>query len=73
VVHPLRPGRLALTIVVLAAYFGFLLFGASEPALLGQPVIGAIPLSFVMAGCLIIGTIVLTGVYVLATNLTEGV
>jgi uncharacterized membrane protein (DUF485 family) len=64
--------RLALTILVLAAYFGFLVFGASAPALLGQPIIGAIPLSFVMAGCLIVGTIVLTGIYVLVTNLSEG-
>jgi uncharacterized membrane protein (DUF485 family) len=71
-VQKLSAVRLVLTLLVLVAFFGFLLLAAAAPGLLGQPVIGAIPLSFVIATGLIIGTIALTGVYVLASNFVEG-
>jgi uncharacterized membrane protein (DUF485 family) len=72
VVQRLSAVRLGLTIFVLAAYFGFLILGASSPALLAQAVIGAIPLSFVIATGLIVGTIILTGIYVVGANFAEG-
>jgi uncharacterized membrane protein (DUF485 family) len=60
-----------LSAVVVIVYFGFLIFAASQPGLLTQPVIGAVPLSFVLAAALIVGAILLTGLYVLVANAAE--
>jgi len=61
----------ALTAVVVVIYFGFLIFAATSPGLLMQPVVGALPLSFFLAAILIVGAIALTGLYVLRANAAE--
>ena len=69
--QPLPRLGMALTLVALGAFFGFLGLAAAAPGLLAQPVAGAVPLSFVLAAGLIVGTMLLTGLYVWATNAAE--
>ncbi len=56
---------LAFTAAVLAAFFGFLLLAAAAPGWLTRPAFGAVPLGFVLAAGLIVGTVLLTGAYAL--------
>lgn len=63
---------LVLTAITLVAFFGFLLMAAFAPSTLAQPVFGAVPLSFVLTAGLIVGAVVLTGVYVFRANAMEG-
>ena len=60
--------RLQLFAILVIAYFGFLLLGAFAQGVLAIPVFGPIPLSFVFGLVLIVGSIVLTGIYALAAN-----
>jgi uncharacterized membrane protein (DUF485 family) len=62
---------IVLSVIVCVAFFGFLTMGATSPALLAMPVIGAVPLSFLCAAFLIVGAIALTGIYVLRANAVE--
>jgi uncharacterized membrane protein (DUF485 family) len=62
---------LILTLFVLVAFFGFIIFAAYAPGVLVQPAIGAVPLSFVLTAALIIGAILITGLYVWSANAAE--
>ncbi len=70
-VAPVPRLGLALTAVALAAFFGFLLLAAAAPGLLMRPAFGAVPLSFVLAAGLIVGTVLLTGLYALLAGAAE--
>jgi uncharacterized membrane protein (DUF485 family) len=67
-VQPVPRMGLILTILVVLAFLGFITLAAYAPAALAQPTIGAVPLSFVLTAALIIGTILVTGVYVWTVN-----
>jgi uncharacterized membrane protein (DUF485 family) len=60
--------RLQLSAILVAYFFGFLLLGAYAQPLLATPVYGPIPLSFLLGLILILGSVLLTGIYVLAAN-----
>jgi uncharacterized membrane protein (DUF485 family) len=70
-VQPVPRIGVLLTVVVLAAFFGFIIFAAYAPGALAQPAIGAVPLSFVVTAALIVGAILVTGVYVWTVNAGE--
>jgi uncharacterized membrane protein (DUF485 family) len=70
-VQPIPRAGALLTALILAAFFGFIVLAAASPATLAAPTIGAIPLSFVLTTALILGTILVTGLYVLAANTKE--
>ncbi len=70
-VAPVPKLGLALTAVALAAFFGFLLLAAAAPDRLMRPAFGAVPLSFVLAAGLIVGTVLLTGLYALLAGAAE--
>ncbi len=63
-------GRLgwALTAIMLAVYFGFVLMVAYAPKLLATPVYGTISLGFPLGLGVILCAILLTGIYVLRAN-----
>ena len=66
--EPSRTTRLisfGFTAVVVAMFGGFLALGAAAPATFSRGVIGVIPLSVVLTAGLIVGTVALTGLYVL--------
>jgi uncharacterized membrane protein (DUF485 family) len=56
------------TAIVVVAFGAFLALGAASPATFARGVIGIIPLSVVLAAALIVGTVILTGVYVVLAN-----
>ena len=56
------------TAAVVVAFGSFLALGASSPATFSEGVVGIIPLSLVLAACLIVGAITITGLYVLIAN-----
>jgi uncharacterized membrane protein (DUF485 family) len=60
-----------LTVVVAAAYYGFLLAGALAPQALARPAIGHVPWSFIMGAGLLVGAIAVTGIYVLLANASD--
>ncbi len=60
--------RLQLSAILVVYFFGFLLLGAYAQPLLATPVYGPIPLSFLLGLILILGSVLLTGIYVLAAN-----
>ncbi len=60
--------RLLLSAILMICFFGFLLLGAYAQPLLATPVYGPIPLSFLLGLILILGSVLLTGIYVLAAN-----
>jgi uncharacterized membrane protein (DUF485 family) len=62
---------IVLSCVVAVLYFAFVVFAALSPGMLTQPVIGAVPLSFILAALLIVGAIGLTGLYVIRANALE--
>ncbi len=70
-VQPIPRIGLILTLLVLVAFFGFIILGAYAPGVLAQPAIGAVPLSFVLTAALILGAILLTGLYVWFVNAAE--
>jgi uncharacterized membrane protein (DUF485 family) len=70
-VQPVPRIGLLLTLLVLVAFFGFIIFAAFAPATLAQPTIGAVPLSFVITAALIVGAILVTGLYVWTVNARE--
>jgi putative solute:sodium symporter small subunit len=70
-VQPIPRIGLTLAILVVAAFFGFIILAAISPATLAQPTIGAVPLSFVLTAGLILGTILVTGIYVWTMNAAE--
>lgn len=59
---------IVLFIILALLYFGFYLFAIISPDLLVQPVINAIPLSFVIGGIIIITSVIITFVYAFAAN-----
>lgn len=62
--------QLSIVLFVLLAviYFGFYLFAITAPDLLAQPIINAIPLSFVLGAAIIIASVVITFVYAFSAN-----
>jgi uncharacterized membrane protein (DUF485 family) len=60
--------RLQLTAILIAGYFGFLLLGAFAQKLLATPIYGPIPLSFLLGLIIILGSILLTGLYARGAN-----
>ncbi len=60
--------RLLLSAILMICFFGFLLLGAYAQPVLATPVYGPIPLSFLLGLILILGSVALTGIYVLAAN-----
>ncbi|WP_264048219.1 DUF485 domain-containing protein [Methylobacterium flocculans] len=59
-----------LTVILMAAYFGFVAMGAFAPALLAKPVLsgGTVTWAFAYGLFVIVLGVVLTGIYVLAVN-----
>lgn len=59
-----------LTVILMAAYFGFVTMGAFAPALLARPVLsnGTVTWAFAYGLFVIVLGVVLTGIYVLAVN-----
>jgi uncharacterized membrane protein (DUF485 family) len=70
-VQPVPRIGVILTLLVLVAFFGFIIVASFAPATLAQPAIGAVPLSFVLTAALILGAILVTGVYVWTINARE--
>ena len=60
----------ALTVAMLAIYFGFLGLVAFAPALMGTRVFGTMTLGFPLGLGVILSAILLTGIYVLRANKT---
>jgi uncharacterized membrane protein (DUF485 family) len=59
------------TAMIVVAFGAFLALGAISPATFARGVIGIIPLSVVLAAALIVGTVILTGVYVVIANRSD--
>lgn len=60
-----------LTIVVAVAFYGLLLLGAFAGRLLATPIIGHIPLSFILGWGFIIGIVLVTALYAAHANRAE--
>lgn len=62
--------RLAIGLFLLlaVAYFGFYLVGIFAPELLMQPVINAIPLSFLLGAGIIVMSVIITFIYAFFAN-----
>lgn len=58
----------AFTAIVVVALGSFLAVGAAAPATFSRSFVGAIPASIVFAAALIVGAVVLTGIYVVIAN-----
>ena len=61
---------LALTVILVIAYFGFIVLGAFAPAVLAQPLRqgGTVTVAFAYGLAVIALGVVLTGIYVLLAN-----
>ncbi len=53
---------------IIVVFFALLVFAAAAPDTMARPVVGAIPLSLVLASALIVFCVALTGTYVLLVN-----
>ena len=62
--------RFGFAAVLAIAFFSLLGLGAMAPGAMAAPVVGAIPLSLVLAFAMILFAVALTGVYVLVANQT---
>jgi uncharacterized membrane protein (DUF485 family) len=60
-----------LALLIAAGYYGFLLAGALAPQVLARPAFGHVPWSFVLGAGLLVGAIVVTGLYVLLANAAD--
>lgn len=49
-------------------YFGFYIFSITSPNDLAQPIVNAIPLSFLIGGFIIISSVVITFIYAFVAN-----
>ena len=56
---------------IVVAFGALLAFAAIDPPALARPVVGAIPLSLVLAAALIVFAVATTGAYVLIANSTS--
>lgn len=65
-------GQKWLTILLFAMlsllYFGFYIIGIISPAVLMQPIIDAVPLSFLVGAGIIVASVVITFVYAFVAN-----
>ncbi len=60
--------RFGFAATIIVVFMALLVFAAVAPGAMATPVIGAIPLSLVLASALIVFCVALTGTYVLLVN-----
>ncbi len=64
--------RFGFAATVIVVFVGLLAFAAAAPDAMARPVVGAIPLSLVLASALIVFCVAITGTYVLLVNARVG-